>query len=102
MKIVHKHGYTQDGYIGRNSGRIVIYNGEMLVSRNPSSDHNYLLRGLAARFGFKKDDVISNAIRLYFTRDGNTYYINGVRKLDDDAFERKFSFYKKALSKRLK
>ncbi|MFW6226005.1 MAG: hypothetical protein ACOC3V_03525, partial [bacterium] len=58
--------YTQDGHLKSNEGRIVIYDDVIMVAYSQAMDHNYLLRALASRYRIKKDQVISNAIRLYF------------------------------------
>ena len=49
-----------------------------------TADHNYLLRGLAARYQLDKNAVISNAIRLYFRQEDNRVIVSQVRKLDED------------------
>ena len=56
----------QDGSLTPTTGRIVIYQNYIDVSRGQSRDHNDLLRSLAARYKLHKDTVISNAIRLYW------------------------------------
>lgn len=80
--------YIQDGLLDAACGRIVIYNNHILHANGPSADHNYLLRSLAARDRINKDEVISNAIRLYFRREPDRIVISPVRKIDDEDFER--------------
>lgn len=86
MKYYFGHGKIQDGMLDDNCGRIVIYKDKILVSHMRSADHNYLLRGLASKYNLKKDDVIANAIRLYFRNEGDRYIISETRRIDGDKF----------------
>ena len=84
----------QDGKLTPKCGRIVIYQNFIDISRGPSRDHNDLLRSLASKYKLPKDDVISGAIRLYWEyRDSKTIIVSPVRKLDEDMFYAKESFY---------
>lgn len=82
----YKLGYTGDGYLKHNQGRIVIYNKKILISRGNGTDHMSLLGGLARKYNIDKDKVISNAIRLYYTIEDGTMIISPNRKLDDNLF----------------
>ena len=88
-KIKHVNGYTKDGTLHSKQGRVVIYMGKIMVSRGNAPDHLALLAGLASRYGFKKDDVISNAIRMYYTIEDDVVILSASRKLDYEMFEKK-------------
>jgi hypothetical protein len=96
--------YINDGQLDSNCGRIVIYEDELMVGYNQSMDHNYLLRAFAAKYRFNKDDVINNAIRLYFVAEpeNDRYVISPVRKIDDDMFERHMLKYGQLIRKKLR
>ena len=90
--------YIQDGKLASTTGRIVIYKNFIDISRGPSRDHNDLLRSLASKFKLHKDDVISNAIRLYWDRkDKDTIIVSPVRRLDDDMYCAKEGFHEKLI-----
>lgn len=82
--VLYKAGYTQDGYLSPDQGRIVIYNERILFSHGNHPDHITLLQSLAAKYHFNKDDVISGAIRLYYKLEGNTIIISQNRRIDED------------------
>ena len=74
----------QDGKLTTTTGRIVIYKNYIDLSRGTSRDHNDLLRSLAAKYKLPKDDVISNAIRLYWDYEDKTgIIVSPVRKIDE-------------------
>ena len=102
MKYFWGPGRIQDGSLDSNCGRIVIYEDKAVVGFNPVMDHLYLLGGLASKYRFKKADVISNAIRLYFRHEGDRIIVCGRRKIDDDMIERNFSFYRSIIRDALK
>ena len=81
-------GHTKDGYLSHDSGRIIMYEDNVLFGWNRANDHNDLLRAFARRYGYKTNEIISNAIRLYFTRCGNTLVVSECRKIDYDYFTR--------------
>ena len=83
----------QDGRLETTDGRIVIYKDKILVSKMRTADHNYLLRGLAARYNLNKDEVVSNAIRLYFRDEGDRVIITETRQLDADMLFANKDFY---------
>ena len=86
----------QDGKLTPTAGRIVIYQNFIDISRGPSRDHNDLLRSLASKYRLRKDDVISNAIRLYWDRKGgDSFIVCPVRKLDEDMYYAKQEFHDK-------
>jgi len=91
--IRHIPGYIQDGKLDHQCGRIVAYDGCMVVTHGPSADHNYLLRALASRYRINRDEVISNATRLYWRIESYGLAVSGVRKLDDDDFSRHLQEY---------
>jgi hypothetical protein len=76
----------QDGKLTPTAGRIVIYKDTIEISRGPSRDHNDLLRALASKTRQPKDQVISNATRLYWDYKGGDIVICPVRKIDEDQF----------------
>ena len=83
----------QDGKLTPTAGRIVIYKEFIEVSRGPSRDHNDILRSLASKYKLPRDDVISNAIRLYWDRNEDTIIVCPVRKLDEDMFYAREEFH---------
>lgn len=93
METLYQSGYTKDGYLGNNSGRIIIYEDYVLISNGPSMDHNGLLRAFASRYRFPKDEVISNAIRLYYTITNGKMIVSECRKIDSDMFESQEKHY---------
>ena len=89
----------QDGKLTSTAGRIVIYKNFIDVSRGPARDHNDLLRSLASKFKLNKDDVISNAIRLYWDfKNKDSIIVSPVRKLDEDMYYAKQEFHDKLIS----
>jgi hypothetical protein len=90
MEVVFKSGYTKDGYLSNQSGRIILYEDYALVSNGPSMDHNNLLRAFASRFRFPKDEIISNAVRLYYTKVNGTMVVSECRQIDYDMFQARF------------
>lgn len=97
METLFKPGFTKDGYLSNQSGRIILYEDCVLVSNGPSIDHNGLLRAFASRYGFSKDEVISNAIRLYYTVFNGKMIVSECRKIDYDMFESKQEYYLKLI-----
>jgi hypothetical protein len=91
----------QDGVLGPEVGRIVIYRQYITHSTGPSRDHNDLLRSLAAQFGLDKDQVIAQAARFYWKpwRDG--IVISPVRKIDSDDFYQHQLLYTRLLQKEI-
>jgi len=90
--------YLQDGNLESTTGRIVIFRNFIDISHGNSRDHNDLLRSFASRFKLNKDEVISNAIRLYWEYGGKeTVIVSPVRKLDEDMYCIKEEFYKKLI-----
>lgn len=94
----------QDGKLDDNSGRIIIYEDNILVSYLRSADHNYLLRAFAARHRYNKDDIIAKACRLYFQwrEDLNGFVVSPVREEDRNLFEKNFEQYRHLVKKNLK
>jgi hypothetical protein len=93
----------QDGKLTPTSGRIVIYQNCIDISRGNSRDHNDLLRSLASKYRLDKDQVISNAIRLYWdylytNATDKTILVCPVRKIDEDMFYAKQDFYENLIS----
>lgn len=101
MKYFYSESYIQDGKLDNRCGRIIIYNNDILVSYNHMNDHNDLLRGFAARFQYKKDEIISNAIRLYFRHEGDRIIVSPRRGIDDDMFKRRWDFHRQLVKKEL-
>ena len=94
----------QDGKLDENSGRIIIYDDNIMVSYLQSADHNYLLRAFASRYRYNKDEVISGACRLYFqwVSDKDAFIVSPVREADRDIFESNFEQYRHLVKKNLK
>lgn len=87
-----------DGYLDANTGRIVIYDGVGLASRG-GKDHNDLLRGLARQYQFHTQDVISKAVRLYYTHYKGHIIVTERRKIDRDVMERNLGYYAKIIER---
>jgi hypothetical protein len=86
----------QDGKLTPTAGRIVIWQNYIEISKGPSRDHNDLLRSLASKYKLPKDDVISNAIRLYWDHvETDKIIVCPVRKLDEDMYCSKQEFHDK-------
>jgi len=92
-RVIFDSKALEDGYLDNNSGRIVIYDGVGMASRGNSMDHNDLLRALARQYGFHTQKVISNAIRLYYTRYRGHIIVTERRKIDYDTMERNLDYY---------
>lgn len=84
MKVLYDENYIRDGKLDSNCGRIVLYGNDFQISYGQSADHNYLLRSLAARNLKNKDDIISNATRLYYKVEESRIVVSPVRKTDDE------------------
>lgn len=98
--IVYKSGYTQDGWLKPYQGRIVIYEDKVEISHGNSPDHLYLLHALASRYGFKRDFVISDGIRLYYTIENNVMIVSQGRKIDEDMLMPRLIHYGQLIFKR--
>lgn len=94
--------YTKDGTLKSNEGRIVIYDGQIMIAYSTTMDHNYLLRAMASRYRMNKDEVISKAIRLYYAHEGDTIIISPVRQIDDDLLNKHREYYAKLIKQELK
>jgi hypothetical protein len=101
-KYIYKPGHLQDGKLEFGDGRIVIYKDGIVISKNKANDHNELLRSLAGKFGFDKNEVIGNAIRMYFKSYSDGYIFNGARRIDDDNFEKNKKAYLEMIRERLR
>lgn len=102
MDYFYGRNYIQDGKLDQDCGRIVIYDGNIEVSVGPSRDHNDLLRALAAKIVARKDDVISNATRLYYKREPGRIIVSPVRKIDHESFERNWDHFRAMIRKAIK
>ena len=85
-RVIFVKGYTKDGHLGTDSGRIIMYEDNVLIGWNKANDHNDLLRGFARRYRYNTHIVISNATRLYFSRTINIIIVSECRKIDYDIF----------------
>ena len=96
--------WMQDGKLDENSGRIIIHDGNILVSYLQTVDHNYLLRAFAARYRYDKDEVISGACRLYFqwVEEKSAFIVSPVRDEDRRLFEANFEENRKLVKRNLK
>jgi hypothetical protein len=92
----------QDGSLGPEVGRIVIWNEFITHSNGPSRDHNDLLRALVSKFRLPKDDVISNALRFYWKPCKDGIIISPVRKVDDNDFYARKDKYTKMIMGEIK
>ncbi|MEW6564280.1 MAG: hypothetical protein AB1404_02135 [Spirochaetota bacterium] len=91
--VVYKNGYTKDGTLKSHQGRIVIYENFILISRGNSPDHMALLYGLASKNRLNRDEVVSNAIRLYYTIEDNMMIVSQNRKIDEDILLKNLQHY---------
>lgn len=100
----HAPGYILDGTLNQNCGRIILYDGLILVSRNVANDHNDLLRAFARRYNFESGNVISNAIRMYYKYipEEEAYVICGVHRIDDELFLKDSEIYSILIKEELK
>jgi len=83
--IVYKNGHTKDGHLAPHQGRIVIYSDFVEISYGNTPDHMTLLYGLASRYHLKRDEVVSNAIRLYYAIEDGVMIVSQNRQIDEDA-----------------
>ena len=95
-------GRIQDGKLDFNCGRMVIYNNLILAYHNIANDHNDLLRAFASRYKINKDEVISNAIRLYFQKYDDCFIISGVRAIDDSMFQQNIDKFAELIKSEIK
>lgn len=84
MRVLFKEGAIDDGKL-EGCGRIIVHRGRGLASSNNVTDHNNLLRAFAARFRMDRDEVIAQAVRLYFRKESARVVVSGVRQIDSDA-----------------
>ena len=91
--VFYNSGYTQDGYLSQEQGRIVIYQDKILFSHGNHPDHISLLQSLAAKYHLNKDDVISSAIRLYYRVENNSIVVSQNRRIDEDMLLNNMQFY---------
>jgi hypothetical protein len=79
----------QDGKLDYQTGRIIVFNNNALKSNGPSMDHNDLLRAFARKYKEDTNQVISNAIRLYWKPISKSLIqVSPVRKIDEDWVDR--------------
>jgi hypothetical protein len=102
MEIIFDSRKLEDVKLDPNSGRIVLYGPYGLASTGNRGDHNDLLRGLARRHNLDLQDVISNAIRLYYTFQRDAIYVTERRKIDYDYMSRNFEFYEDLIKRVVK
>lgn len=81
-------GHTKDGHLGPTSGRVIMHEGNVLIGWNKANDHNDLLRAFARRYRYDTNEIISKAIRLYFTKIDYTMIVSECRRIDYDDFTR--------------
>jgi hypothetical protein len=91
----------QDTKLSEEYGRIVIYKDELEYSSGPSRDHNDLLRSLASKYKFNKDEVIGNAIRLYYLRYDDTIIVSERRRIDYEELSRNMKYYGELIKRKL-
>ena len=101
MKYYYSENYIQDGSL-EGCGRIVIYGNAIMTAYTNTMDHNYLLRGLASRYHINRDEVINNAIRLYFKYEDGRVIISPRREIDSIAFNKDRAYYRDLIKKELK
>jgi len=83
-KLLLNTTFSHDGYLGTEQGRIVIFDGQIVSAQGNNTDHLTLLTGLASRYRYNKHDVISNGIRIYYSRVDGDIIITPSRKIDYD------------------
>lgn len=91
--VLYKAGYSQDGYLSPQQGRIVIYGDKMAFSHGNHPDHITLLQSLASKYHLDKNKVISEAIRLYYKIENNVMIISQNRRIDEDMLLQNPAFY---------
>lgn len=96
--VVYKNGHTKDGTLLPHQGRIVIYGDCILISHGNSPDHMSLLYGLASRYHLKRDEVVSNAIRLYYAVENGVMIVSQNRQIDEDMLFRNLPYYGKLIA----
>ncbi|MDR1316643.1 MAG: hypothetical protein LBK13_07185 [Spirochaetales bacterium] len=75
----------KDGKLSFDTGRLIVYNNQIIKSNGPSRDHNDLITAFAARYRLNRSDVASNAYRFYWRPNSkNEITVSGVRKIDTD------------------
>ena len=89
--------YIKYGQLDNTCGRIVIYGDDIMFSYIRSADHNYLLRALASRYRRDTNKIYGDAIRLYFTHEGDRIVVSPTRKIDDDNFNSRYKHYAKLI-----
>ena len=72
----------QDGKLGYDVGRIVVYDGLVERSNGPSRDHNDLIASLSSKYRLDKSDVMSRAYRFYWRPARWGITVSPVRKID--------------------
>jgi hypothetical protein len=75
----------QDGKLGADTGRIIVYGNGIIHSNGPSRDHNDLITSFAARFRVSRDDVAGKGFRFYWRPvTKGLITISPVRRIDED------------------
>jgi hypothetical protein len=75
----------QDGKLGADTGRIIVYENGIIHSNGPSRDHNDLIKSFAARFRLSRNDVASKDFRFYWKPVAKGLItISPVRRIDKD------------------
>jgi len=92
----------QDGSLTHDAGRIVIYEDCIDFSIGQSRDHNDILRSLAVRYRIPRDELISNAIRLYYRYSRRDIVVCPVRKIDKLEFESRQQYYERLILRKLR
>jgi len=92
----------QDGKLTSDSGRIVIYRDCIDYSIGQSRDHNDILRALSTRYRLPREELMSNAIRLYYKYFRRDIIVCPVRKIDKVEFERHQQYYERLILKKLR
>jgi hypothetical protein len=74
----------QDGKLGADTGRIIIYGDGIIHSNGPSRDHNDLVTSFAARYRVSRDDVAGKGLRFYWRPvQKGLITISPVRRIDE-------------------
>jgi hypothetical protein len=97
VRYLFKEGAIQDGEL-KDCGRIIAHDGRILVSYNNRNDHNDLLRAFASRYQMNRDEVINEAVRLYFRIDGQNVIVTGVRQIDNEKLKLGLGEYGKLIA----
>ena len=75
----------KDGKLDYYTGRIIVFEGQGMISNGPSLDHVDLIAAFSRRNGIDRSTVMSKAYRFYWKPETlGLITISPVRKLDEE------------------